>query len=52
MKRQNPIRYSSAVGEIWVMATFKIKYYHNLFDNLGIRELTEVLFHQAFAQNG
>jgi len=44
----NPVRYSSAVGEIWVMVTFKIRYCHKLFDNLGIRELTEALFIQAF----
>ena len=30
------------------MATFKIKYCHKLFDNLGIRELTKALFNQAF----
>ena len=51
MKKTNPTRYSSAVGEIWVMATFKIKYCHKLFDNLGIRELTEALFIQAFERN-
>ena len=48
MRKINPTRYSSAVGDIWVMATFKIKYCHKLFDNLGIRELTEALFNQAF----
>ena len=48
MKKMNPIRYSSAVGEVWVMATFKIRYCHKLFDNFGIRELTGVLFTQAF----
>ena len=48
MRKTNPTRYSSAVGEIWVMATFKIKYCHKLFDNLGIRELTEALLNQAF----
>ena len=46
--KTNPVRYSSAVGEIIVMATFKIKYCHKLFDNQGIRELTDALFHEAF----
>jgi len=52
MRKTNPTRYSSAVGEIWVMATFKIKYCHRLFDNLGVRELTEALFGQAFEKYG
>ncbi len=43
-----PVRYSSAVGAIWVMATFKVKYCHKIFDILGIRELTDALLHQAF----
>ena len=44
----NPTRYSSAVGEIWVMATFKVKYCHKIFDVQGYRELTDALLHQAF----
>ncbi|MFH1399127.1 MAG: hypothetical protein ABIG95_03370 [Candidatus Woesearchaeota archaeon] len=28
----NPVGYSSAVGEIWVMATFKVKYCHKIFN--------------------
>jgi hypothetical protein len=32
MKKLNPTRYSSAVGEVWVMATFKTKYCHKVFD--------------------
>ena len=46
--KTNPTRYSSAVGEIWVMATFKIRYCHKLFDNPGIRELMEALLSLAF----
>jgi len=46
----NPTRYSSAVGEIWVMATFKIKYCHKIFDVQGYRELTDALLHQAFVK--
>ena len=46
--KSNPIRYSSAVGEVWVMADFKIKYCHNLFDNQVVRELTDALLNEAF----
>src|SRR3989344_6809077 len=46
--KTNQTRYSSAVGEIWVMAIFKVKYCHKIFDILGVRELTDALFHQAF----
>jgi len=48
MKKDNPTRYSSAVGEIWVMATFKVKYCHKIFDDQGIREVCDALLHQAF----
>jgi putative transposase len=50
MKKSNPTRYSSAVGEVWVMATFKVKYCHKIFDILGVRELTDALLHQAFTK--
>jgi putative transposase len=46
--KYNPTRYSSAVGDIWVMATFKVKYCHKIFDVQGYRELTDALLHQAF----
>ena len=46
--KNNPTRYSSAVGEIWVMATFKVKYCHKIFDVQGYRELTDALLNQAF----
>ena len=45
----NPVRYSSAVGEIWVMATFKIKYCHKIFDTVAVRQLCDALFNEAFA---
>lgn len=48
MKKTNPTRYSSAVGEIWVMVTFKVKYCHKIFDNQGIREVCDAMFSQAF----
>jgi len=46
--KTNPIRYSSAVGEVWVMATFKIKYSHKIFDIQAVRELANVLLNEAF----
>jgi len=46
--RFNPTRYSSAVGEIWVMATFKVKYCRKIFDIDSVRELTNMLFQEAF----
>ena len=46
--KTNPTRYSSAVGEVWVMATFKIKYCHKIFDIQAVRELTNALLNQAF----
>jgi len=42
-----PTRYSSAVGEIWVMATFKIKYCHKIFDIVAVRQLCDALLHEA-----
>lgn len=52
MKKQNPPRYSSAVGEIWVMATFKVKYCRKIFDDPLIRRLCEILFKKAFEKYG
>ena len=46
--KTNPTRYSSAVGEIWVMATFKVKYCHKIFDIQAVRELCEALLNEAF----
>ena len=46
--KNNPTRYSSAVGEIWVMATFKVKYCHKIFDIRAVRELTDALINEAF----
>ena len=43
----NPTRYSSAVGEIWVMATFKIKYCHKIFDIPAVRVLCNALLWEA-----
>jgi REP element-mobilizing transposase RayT len=49
MRKEKPTRYSSAVGEIWVMATFKVKYCHNIFDIKAVRQLCDALLHEAFA---
>ena len=46
--KTNPIRYSSAVGEVWIMATFKIKFCHKIFDILAVRLLCEALLFEAF----
>ena len=48
--KSNPTRYSSAVGEIWVMVTFKAKYCHKIFDMKSVRQLTDALFHEAFVK--
>ena len=47
--KYNPTRYSSAVGEIWVMATFKTKYCHKIFDIKAVRQLCDALLYEAFA---
>jgi len=46
--KTNPTRYSSAVGEVWVMATFKIKYRHKIFDIPAVRQLCDALINEAF----
>ena len=46
--KTNPTRYSSAVGEVWVMATFKTKYCNKVFDILAVRQLCEALLYEAF----
>ena len=43
----NPTRYSSAVGEIWVMATFKLKYCHKVFRFAYFRQVCQALFEEA-----
>lgn len=43
----NPPRYSSAVGEVWVMATFKVKYCHKIFNLPAVREECDRLFCEA-----
>ncbi len=43
MRKENPVRHSSAVGEAWMHCMFKIKYCHKIFDDeiyrAGMHEL-------------
>src|SRR3989338_6422665 len=43
----NPVRYSSAVGEVWVHFMFKVKYCHKIFDNFGYRNACHAFYFQA-----
>ncbi|MFH1916125.1 MAG: transposase [Nanoarchaeota archaeon] len=43
----NPVRYSSAVGEVWIMLTLKVKYCHNVFDIRAVREYTDAVLTEA-----
>ena len=43
----NPTRYSSAVGEVWIMLSLKTKYCHNVFDKRAIREYTDAVLTEA-----
>jgi len=43
----NPTRYSSAVGDVWIMMTLKVKYCHNIFDKQAIREFTDAVLTEA-----
>ena len=38
MRKENPARFSSAVGEAWMHCEFKIRYCHPLFDDEIYRE--------------
>ncbi len=38
MRKTNPVRYSSAVGEAWMHCEFKVKYAHEIFDDEIYRE--------------
>ena len=48
MKRYNPTRYSSAVGEAWMHTSFKTKFTHKIFDIKEVREYCLNLFKEAF----
>ena len=47
MRKEDPVRYSSAVGEAWQHAMFKVKYCHNVFDIKQVREECDKLFDEA-----
>ncbi len=47
MRKENPVRYSSAVGEAWLHAMFKIKYCHPIFDDELYREGMNTLLLEA-----
>ena len=47
MKKLNPTRRSSAVGEAWMHAMFKVKYCHDIFDYKEVREECSRLFDEA-----
>ena len=47
MRRENPVRYSSAVGEAWQHCEFKVKYCHKIFDDEIYREALRTLLLEA-----
>ena len=50
--KTNPIRYSSAVGEVWAHFMFKVKYCHNIFDDFAYRNACQGLFLKALRKYG
>ena len=51
MRKENPARYSSAVGEAWMHCMFKIKYCHKIFDDEIYREGMRTLLLEAAYNN-
>lgn len=47
MRKECPVRYSSAVGEAWVHCEFKVKYCHVVFDDMLYREGLRLLLLEA-----
>lgn len=47
MRKENPARYSSAVGEAWMHTMFKVKYCHTIFDDEIYREAMKTLLLEA-----
>ena len=47
MRKENPVRYSSAVGEAWQHCMFKVKYCHKIFDDEIYREGLRTLLLEA-----
>lgn len=50
--KTNPIRYSSAVGEVWAHFMFKVKYCHEIFDDFACRNACHGLFLKALRKYG
>ena len=51
MRKENPARYSSVVGEAWMHCMFKIKYCHKIFDDELYREGMRTLLLEAAYNN-
>ena len=51
MRKENPARYSSAVGEAWMHCMFKVKYCHKIFDDEIYRESMRTLLLEAAYNN-
>ena len=47
MRKENPVRYSSVVGEAWMHCEFKVKYCHPIFDDEIYREAMQTLLLEA-----
>ena len=47
MRKENPARFSSAVGEAWMHCEFKIRYCHKIFDNETYRNKMHELLLEA-----
>ena len=47
MRKENPARFSSAVGEAWMHCEFKVKYCHTIFDDEIYREGLRILLLEA-----
>ena len=52
MRKVNPTRYTSAVGEAWMHFSFKVKYCHNIFDIFGVRNAAKALLIRACKKYG
>ncbi len=51
MRKENPARFSSAVGEAWMHCEFKVKYCHKIFDDEIYREGLLTLLLEAAYRN-
>lgn len=51
MRKYDPVRFSSIVGESWHHFSFKTKYCHTIFDDRRVREETHRLLIEALERN-